>query len=350
MSREVFEYFFDPEELEPFYSEIPAVHRQSSARRVGQTPAPSPRVQVDPDKRGQRLDGENPTKAVVVDTVAMPGRAAPISPENDSAKDASDATTAVAHGSSKTGVASATPSFESGRTRVRHLVSVHALGQAAYCVRSAIQSLEQGDESEIDEPLPRLTYLANYELDNIIAALSRNLRTAGLSFLYAVGLIGLMYFARQQQDNLMFNAAGIIFLVNLYWFIDLMSNIVVLTNRRRLAISAQAQEPDPQIVGIQPVDWWSLLKAGFEPVTYERPFRHPELPLEGCPWRVLERGSIRIPVIRSGGEKLGESKRVNSTTNTRFDSSPTPCCSKRPITSRSPSVSSSRLIHRKDWQ
>jgi hypothetical protein len=51
-----------------------------------------------------------------------------------------------------------------------------------------------------------------------------------------------------------------------------------------------------------------MLKAGFEPIIYERPFQHPELPLEGSPWRVLQRGSRRIPVIKSGGRKLGDKR------------------------------------------
>jgi hypothetical protein len=53
------------------------------------------------------------------------------------------------------------------------------------------------------------------------------------------------------------------------------------------------------------VNWWSMLKAGFEPIDYERPFQHPELPLEGSPWRVLQRDSRRIPVIKSGVRELG---------------------------------------------
>ena len=51
-----------------------------------------------------------------------------------------------------------------------------------------------------------------------------------------------------------------------------------------------------------------MLKAGFEPIRYQRPFQHPELPLEGCPWRVLQKGSQRIPVIRTGGDQLGSAK------------------------------------------
>ncbi len=90
-----------------------------------------------------------------------------------------------------------------------------------------------------------------------------------------------------------------------YWFVIAIVDISRLAGRRRAAMKAEARQLDPQVTGIQSVNWWSMLKASFEPVNYKRPFRHPELPLEGCPWRVLERGSIRIPVIRSGIDKLG---------------------------------------------
>ena len=92
------------------------------------------------------------------------------------------------------------------------------------------------------------------------------------------------------------------------WFLSLAWSILQLAARRRAALHAEAREPVPDVEGIQKVNWWSMLKADFEPVNYDRPFRHPELSLEGCPWRVLERGSQRIPVIRSGGAKLGNGK------------------------------------------
>jgi hypothetical protein len=89
---------------------------------------------------------------------------------------------------------------------------------------------------------------------------------------------------------------------------QLVEMVLRLSARRRAALKAELREPEPSIEGITEVNWWSMLKVGFEPVDYQRPFRHPELPMEGSPWRVLERGSLRIPVVRSGSEKLGDRK------------------------------------------
>jgi hypothetical protein len=162
-----------------------------------------------------------------------------------------------------------------------------------------------GHEQEVDEPLPRLTYLPNFDRERIEELLSRKLRGLGVSILYAASLVILMIAGAIKQERLLFYSPMFLGMGYVYWFVITIVDISRLAGRRRAAMKAEARQPDPQVTGIQVVNWWSMLKASFEPVNYERPFRHPELPLEGCPWRVLERGSIRVPVIRSGIDKLG---------------------------------------------
>jgi len=48
----------------------------------------------------------------------------------------------------------------------------------------------------------------------------------------------------------------------------------------------------------QSINWWGLIKAGFESIEMRGPLRDPTLKLVGKPWRVLQFGSRRIPVIR----------------------------------------------------
>ena len=38
-----------------------------------------------------------------------------------------------------------------------------------------------------------------------------------------------------------------------------------------LAHRAEARAPEPNITRIERVNWWSMLRAGFEPISYERP-------------------------------------------------------------------------------
>jgi hypothetical protein len=168
--------------------------------------------------------------------------------------------------------------------------------------------MENGEEQDVDEPLPRLTYLPNFLRERIEELLSQKLRSIGVSLLYGFSLGVFMVVGVIRQDRMLFYPAFFIGILYVYWLAITFAEIVRLVARRRAAISAEAREPDPQVNGIQAVNWWSLLKSGFEPVNYQQPFRHPELPLEGSPWRVLERGSTKIPVIHSGVEKLGAQK------------------------------------------
>ena len=46
------------------------------------------------------------------------------------------------------------------------------------------------------------------------------------------------------------------------------------------------------------MNWWSLLKCGFEPHEYFDPHEDLSWRLSGHPWRVLHKGSLRIPVFR----------------------------------------------------
>ncbi len=73
-------------------------------------------------------------------------------------------------------------------------------------------------------------------------------------------------------------------------------------NRCRLA--AESAEPVIPDVRDRPVEvnWWSLLKAGFDSISYHDKdlLQDSELRLSGRPWRVIRHGSLRIPVFRKG--------------------------------------------------
>lgn len=188
------------------------------------------------------------------------------------------------------------------------LLSVHALGQFEFCSRSGIYSAEHVDDTDFDEPPPRLDYLPNFDLELIEEQLSRLLRQVPLGLLAAVMLVLAMVGGVALRRRGLFYGSFAAFALGLLWFIELVRKILVLGWRRMAAKRAALTEPSPTVTTIQAVNWWSLLKAGFEPATYRRPFRHPELPLEGRPWRVLERGSQRIPVIKSDARKLGDTR------------------------------------------
>ncbi|MCA9039999.1 MAG: hypothetical protein KDA65_06625 [Planctomycetaceae bacterium] len=191
---------------------------------------------------------------------------------------------------------------------MRRLLSVHALGQYVFCPRSAILAVEKGDERDVDEPLPRFTYLPNFDLEKIDEAFADKVNQFLFYLLFSGGLIVLLKMALDQQNRVVFYPC-LLALLGLAWgTFQVFISLLDLALRRRAARQAEAREPEPMINKMEPVNWWSLLKAGLEPIRYQHPIPHPEFPLEGVPWRVLQRGSLRIPVIKSGQEKLGPKK------------------------------------------
>lgn len=187
---------------------------------------------------------------------------------------------------------------------------VHALGQFAFCPRSAMLALETGDPHDVDDPPIRLDYLPNYDVERIDEALSEACRVFWAVLLVA-GILGIaMLKGVLEPSRLWLYPSFLLFVPAGACLIQVVTQICHLCVRRLAAVRAQAETPPPDISEPTPVDWWSLRKAGFEPVAYDEPFRHPELPLEGQPWRVLERGSDRIPVIRSANPRLGPAEGV----------------------------------------
>ena len=328
MSRKLFEFFFDPEELEPFYSELTGAKqpkaRDSSPSKPLRKEISSSNGAASIRSRGQLFDESgSAVRAVESNTSDMGKQASAESPSEEESSVAKvqveSASEPVVPVQNVPGRSVETPATSSAiadeserqpvRSRVRNMLSVHALGQYVFCARSAILAAEQGDERDIDEPLARLTYLPNFDLERIEELLSTSLKQLLLAFVLIFGLMVSMTLSSQDENPTQFNLAAATFFFALLWAAHLVISIVQLTIRRIAAIQAEAREPEPSFDGTQHANWWSMLNAGFEPIKHKRPFQHPELPLEGCPWRVLQKESLRIPVIRAGGDRLGNGKK-----------------------------------------
>ncbi|PSN15941.1 hypothetical protein C7293_04840 [filamentous cyanobacterium CCT1] len=77
---------------------------------------------------------------------------------------------------------------------------------------------------------------------------------------------------------------------------------------RDMARKALPREPDPQSVDNTAINWWSLLAAGFDSVPYRDTLKDHSWRVAGKPWRVLRKGSLRIPVWRRRGEAENQAK------------------------------------------
>lgn len=323
MSRKLFEYFFDPAELEPFYSELTGARRHSistpatsSGKLSSKKVSPTRTIDQITEEPDSSIPDAQPVTPDVVSGTVRENAPIETSSERNTRGDSNRETAASPNKTTEyyadagKNVDTAADIQQQGevRTRVRNMLSVHALGQYVFCARSAILAAERGDERDIDEPPPRLTYLPNFDLERIEELLSTSLKQLLLAVVLILGLMFSMVLSSQNQNPIQFNLAAITFFFGLLWSAHLVASIVQLAIRRVAALRAEAREPDPSFEGTRPVNWWSMLNAGFESIRYQRPFRHPELPLEGSPWRVLQKASLRIPVIRTGGDRLGNGK------------------------------------------
>lgn len=179
-------------------------------------------------------------------------------------------------------------------------VRVRTLGEFVFCPRAGLLAHASADED--DEPSDErmnLNFLPEYSLTLIEEQLAVQLRrltrwaawAAAGAFLVAVAVWN-------ELQPVMPLALAVPTALCVWKSLQSLSAVVTLGDRRREATTATASEPPADLTDDAPVRWWELLKAGFESVPYLEPLRDAELALAGKPWRVLKRGSLRIPVVR----------------------------------------------------
>jgi hypothetical protein len=184
-------------------------------------------------------------------------------------------------------------------------LGVHLITEFIFCPRAGLLLYEQNpDEEEPEETdLPQLDYVPHYQLSEIERALTRAIQQlrmrGGLLLLILASIVGVL---------------KVVFGVDFWWILwplgayavfaipmvlgGPLGQIANLNSERDEARKAKPHEPNPQTTDNEPVNWWGLLKAGFDSVPYRESLRDPRWRVAGRPWRVLRKGSLRIPVWR----------------------------------------------------
>lgn len=186
-------------------------------------------------------------------------------------------------------------------------LGVHVLTEFMFCHRAGILAYEERRDDpgqELDAP-PRLDYLPDFSVREIQDALQRTWTRIWAAALFSA-VIGGLVVPPLLALNRVLTVVGLVILARpaFRWLARRFHDVIILQRRLRAAIEAPPDEPDPTLMSIQPVNWWSLRKAGFSVLNYEDGYTDDALKLSGRPWRVLQRGSLRIPVFR---KRNGES-------------------------------------------
>ncbi|MFZ1008990.1 MAG: hypothetical protein WAN65_19270, partial [Candidatus Sulfotelmatobacter sp.] len=178
-------------------------------------------------------------------------------------------------------------------------IKVRTLGEFVFCPRAGILAAEkEGDEDESVEDPVRLDFLPEYSLSMIEDQLGLHIRALGTWGGRVAGLLIVMAVAWFFG----WKVAVVIGAVVLLWLGRRLGQeiraVLTLADSRRQAIAAEPKEPPENATSQTPVNWWELLRTGFDPIPLKISLRDEAIKLAGRPWRVLRKGSLRIPVIK----------------------------------------------------
>ncbi len=177
------------------------------------------------------------------------------------------------------------------------MLSASAVAESVFCPRAAILTLESRMEERIEDPA--FDVMAIYELRVLGAAIVRSFWLVAAS---AVGVIAL-YVAATMMTN---RGYWLVWLLALPFGIRLLTflcsefvTLLSLLAKKNAANKAHCIEPDVNSLEMQNVTWWGLLNLGFESVASNQAMQDSDWKVSGKPWRVLRRGSLRIPAFRT---------------------------------------------------
>ena len=182
-------------------------------------------------------------------------------------------------------------------------IGVYALSQFAYCPRAGIITAEQADpEAENPAEIRRLDFQPQWSLIEVDNRLSQLVRTGWILIATVVGisLLTVMLLFLWPIPALIL---GLLSLTFFSWKLArIAAELFTLSILRHEVLSALPIEPVLPFTEPTPVNWWQMFQAGFVSREYFDKLSDDEARLTGKPWRVMQRGTIRIPVCRVRSE------------------------------------------------
>ena len=182
-----------------------------------------------------------------------------------------------------------------------HKVGVHVLSEFVFCPRAALLAYESEADSGEDELFlgPRLGGFEDYNEHLFAEALHQSwgdLRL-WLTLMAPSSLVVLIAWQLHSWFAGLLVSLPFLYLAARSWETSL--RIVSLIRERAIFHAAVPVEIDMAPTDVVEVNWWSLLKSGFDCFKLQDSLMTTEERLNGKRWRVLKKGStISIPVIR----------------------------------------------------
>ena len=181
------------------------------------------------------------------------------------------------------------------------ILGVHILTQFIYCPLAGLTQYEDKRTDRHDGQAPRKDYLPEYDLEEIdrkYYVRIQQIKVVGLMYLaFSVGsLIGWGIFGWLYAVCFV---AGSLMVVLAVW--KKVHEAVILLQRRNEYLRAQPADLSIPLREDTNVNWWGLLKSGFDLFEGEKMTDH-KLKITGKPFRVLRKGGLTIPVFYYTGE------------------------------------------------
>ena len=180
-------------------------------------------------------------------------------------------------------------------------IGVHVLTEFIFCERAGHLAMAEHTIDELQKR-PNLRYLPRWSAISMREALVRASVLSAISGILLATVVTCLLLRWQTwpmiANVLLGTAAWICWQVLRHG----LRAMWILRSRLRATDLAGPIDPARLADGCVGVSWWSLLNSGFESVAYKDSLRDERLRLNGRPWRVLRKGSLRIPVFLASGQ------------------------------------------------
>lgn len=196
-------------------------------------------------------------------------------------------------------------------------VSVYVLGQFAFCSRAGLIAFwDQQDEEDANDTPPHLnvsryrSFSVPYSLMAIERKLARVTAVIALSTTVAIAATLMVLYCAINTDENDTSIEGFLTLVASVGVL-IVACVVITKNwvpfRRLKALHQHARnakpiEPNPDDHETQKVSWWGLIRAGYVSRPCKEKISFETWKLVGSPYRILQKGNVRIPVVRVKGD------------------------------------------------